>query len=182
MSKPKDVRVQQGSVESDPSISVVVLKNGPYLVNGTPPLHVQFIEQNAAGQSWSYRQGREFPIKDKTALCRCGHSHNKPYCDGTHTKVPVDLTETASFEPMLNGATEIDGPSHSLTDNERYCAFGRFCDNGEKIWDEVQIPGEDHAKLAVYMAHQCPGGAAAGVGSRHGGAGRTAACPQFIAA
>jgi CDGSH-type Zn-finger protein len=22
-----------------------------------------------------------------TALCRCGHSSNKPYCDGTHMKV-----------------------------------------------------------------------------------------------
>lgn len=158
MSKRNDASVQQGSVESDSSVSVVVLKNGPYMIHGTPPLHTQTIEQNSAGQSWSYRQGREYPVKDKTALCRCGHSHNKPYCDGTHAKVPVDLTETASFEPMLNAAQEIDGPTHSLTDNEKYCAFGRFCDNGERIWNEVQIAGEEHAKLATYMAHQCPAG------------------------
>jgi CDGSH-type Zn-finger protein/uncharacterized Fe-S cluster protein YjdI len=24
---------------------------------------------------------------ERTALCRCGHSSNKPYCDGTHAKV-----------------------------------------------------------------------------------------------
>ena len=158
MSDPANPPVQQGSTQSDPSIVVVVLKNGPYLVRGTPPLHLQTIEPNAKGQSWSYRQGTEFKVKDKTALCRCGHSKSKPYCDGTHAKVPVDLEETATFEPMLNAAEEIDGPRYSLTDNERYCAFGRFCDNGERIWNEVQIAGDQHAELALYMAHQCPAG------------------------
>lgn len=150
--------VQQGSTESDPSISIVVLKNGPYVVRGTPPLHTQTIERNEQGQSWSYRQGRAFEVKDKTALCRCGQSRNKPYCDGTHAKVEVDLEETASFEPMLNGAQEIDGPRYALTDNEKYCAYARFCDNGERIWNEVQMSGEKHAELAIYMAHQCPSG------------------------
>jgi CDGSH-type Zn-finger protein len=31
--------------------------------------------------------GNEFPIapgKDVIALCRCGHSNNKPFCDGSH--------------------------------------------------------------------------------------------------
>lgn len=151
-------RVQPGSVETDPSISVEVTRNGPYIVHGTPPLHVQYIEPNAAGKSWSYRQGREFPLKDKTALCRCGHSRNKPFCDGSHAKVHVDLTETASFEPLLNEAEEIDGPTHSLTDNEHYCAFARFCDNGERIWNEIQMAGDKHVALATYMAHQCPAG------------------------
>jgi len=151
-------RVQPGSVESDPMMSIVVLENGPYIVHGSPPLHLQTIERNAAGQSWSYKDGRSFAVKDKTALCRCGQSRNKPYCDGTHAKVLVDLAETATFEPMLNGAEEIDGPTHALTDNERYCAYGRFCDNGERIWNEVQMPEEEHVKLATYMAHQCPAG------------------------
>lgn len=26
-------------------------------------------------------------IKENVALCRCGGSHNKPYCDGTHLKI-----------------------------------------------------------------------------------------------
>lgn len=158
MTNESTVPVQPGSVESDPSICVVVVENGPYLVRGAPPLHLQTIERNEQGHSWSYRDGRGFAVKDKTALCRCGHSKKKPYCDGTHAKVDCDLTETAPFEPMLNGATEIDGPRYALTDNEQYCAYARFCDNGERIWNEVQMAGDDHAQLAIYMAHQCPAG------------------------
>ncbi|MNY58218.1 Iron-binding zinc finger CDGSH type [compost metagenome] len=51
---------------------VEVLKNGPLLIYGT--LKVRD------------RDGNE-SIKNKTtAFCRCGGSHNKPYCDGSHVK------------------------------------------------------------------------------------------------
>jgi CDGSH-type Zn-finger protein len=158
MTKSTKVTVQPGSVESDPSVYVEVSENGPYIVHGAVPLHLETIEPNERGNSWSYKQGRELAAKDGTALCRCGHSKNKPYCDGSHVRAGVDLTETATFRPMLEGAEEIDGPQYSLTDNEAYCAFARFCDNGQRIWNEVQMPGEEHSKLATYMAHQCPAG------------------------
>lgn len=31
--------------------------------------------------------GRTLGRTQKTALCRCGHSNKKPYCDGTHSKI-----------------------------------------------------------------------------------------------
>ncbi|MGC8648705.1 MAG: CDGSH iron-sulfur domain-containing protein [Candidatus Micrarchaeia archaeon] len=31
--------------------------------------------------------------KTKFALCRCGHSANKPYCDGTHKKINFQADE-----------------------------------------------------------------------------------------
>ncbi len=51
---------------------VEVLPNGPLLIYGT--LKVTDKDGNTA-------------IKNKTtAFCRCGHSQNKPYCDGAHIK------------------------------------------------------------------------------------------------
>jgi CDGSH-type Zn-finger protein len=34
-------------------------------------------------------EGREFGLGGRTAisLCRCGHSQNKPFCDGSHRQV-----------------------------------------------------------------------------------------------
>ena len=52
---------------------IEVLQNGPLLVFGT--LKVTNID------------GSSEVKKKTTAFCRCGSSNNKPYCDGTHTKV-----------------------------------------------------------------------------------------------
>ncbi len=39
--------------------------------------------------------------KVKVALCRCGHSNKKPYCDGTHAKVGFRADEKIAFELEL---------------------------------------------------------------------------------
>lgn len=54
-------------------VTVQTLKNGPLLVKG--PVQIQ----DAAGNP--------VPAKDATgtvALCRCGQSKTKPFCDGSH--------------------------------------------------------------------------------------------------
>ncbi len=51
---------------------IKVRDNGPYLVSG----EVRLVDAS----------GNAFTTQETFALCRCGHSANKPFCDGTHSR------------------------------------------------------------------------------------------------
>ena len=134
-------------------------KNGPYLVSGGIPLAKQIIGIDAAGYSYEWREGKKYPSKDNYALCRCGQSKNKPFCDGTHTQVHFDGTETASREPYLEQAKRISGPELELTDARELCALARFCERAGGIWNLVEKPDTPEAKgIAIEEARNCPSG------------------------
>jgi len=150
--------VQQGTTPAPDNVWIKISAGGPYIVHGAPPVQVAIIGVDEKGTSTEYVKGKAFASKEGMALCRCGHSKNAPFCDGSHLKAAVDLTETASFEPMLNEATEIDGPALALTDNEKFCAYGRFCDAANRVWNEVQMTGAAHERNTIHMTTHCPGG------------------------
>lgn len=64
--------------------TITISRDGPYPVDGVVPLVEQHIVVNAAGESIDVREGRSYPAQASCALCRCGRSANKPFCDGSH--------------------------------------------------------------------------------------------------
>ena len=63
-------------------VTIRVLKNGPYLVQGD----VELLDS----------EGNRIEVeRDSCALCRCGASTKKPFCDGTHSKIGFQAAETA---------------------------------------------------------------------------------------
>jgi CDGSH-type Zn-finger protein len=140
-------------------VKVVVTKDGPYLVSGSIPLAKQTIVSDAAGDSLEWRESEPLPAQASYALCRCGHSKNKPYCDGAHSKVGFDGTETASREPYLKQAQLTQGPSLSLTDAEVLCAFARFCDPNGQVWNQVEQTDDPKVNsMFVRQVNNCPSG------------------------
>jgi len=138
---------------------IEVTRDGPYLVSGGLPLSEQWIVTNAEGDSLEYREGVKFPTPPQYALCRCGQSANKPFCDGSHAKVRFNGTETAGHEPYLEQAKMIDGPTLQLTDQDKLCAFARFCDPKGRIWNLVkQTDNPAIEKIVKHEAGHCPAG------------------------
>jgi CDGSH-type Zn-finger protein len=75
-------RRQQGGLEKMAEVRIQTLKDGPYEVNGVVHLHDS---KNAP-----------FTLtEDPIYLCRCGHSANKPFCDGSHKRVGFRSEEPA---------------------------------------------------------------------------------------
>jgi len=117
------------------------------------------MDRNAAGESLDYREGKTYPTSQQYALCRCGQSGNKPFCDGTHKKVSFHGEETASRVPYSERAQSIEGPTMLLTDVENLCAFARFCDPKGQVWNLVQqADTPETRKLVEHEAGHCPSG------------------------
>jgi CDGSH-type Zn-finger protein len=138
---------------------VQISKNGPYIVSGDIPLSKEIIGANADGESVKWEQKQKYPSQRQYTLCRCGHSANKPFCDGSHARVGFDGKETASRQPYLEQAKVIQGPTMSLTDVESLCAFARFCDPHGGVWSLVNATDNPAAnKHFVSQACDCPSG------------------------
>lgn len=69
-------------------------RNGPYLIRG------EFTLTDQEGRAIETRRGT-------IALCRCGRSRTKPFCDGTHKAIGFQAASEAegrSPAPSSNGS------------------------------------------------------------------------------
>ena len=65
--------------------------NGPYLIQG----NITLIDA----------EGNAYEASDTIALCRCGHSSTKPFCDGTHKKSNFAAMNRARPHALVSSTT-----------------------------------------------------------------------------
>lgn len=84
--------------------SITPIEDGPYRVRGA----IQVVGAD----------GEPYPVRERQTLCRCGHSRNKPFCDGSHwyagfrDPLPPEMDNTPSLYDWLGG---IDALEHLTT-------------------------------------------------------------------
>lgn len=66
--------------KNEKNATITVMPNGPFIIEG----RFKLIDKDKK-ESW---------LDGKIALCRCGQSKNKPFCDGIHRK--INFTDTES--------------------------------------------------------------------------------------
>lgn len=117
----------QGRTKEKPKISP--LRNGPfYLLNDMEPKVVENL-QNYKGEPLSTVGG--------VALCRCGASNNKPFCDGTHIAIGFSSENKAATindsnkreHPIKDKRKDYVGKEITIHDNRRICSHAAECVN-----------------------------------------------------
>jgi CDGSH-type Zn-finger protein len=143
----------------DGVMKITVSKNGPYIVTGGIPLIVAEICNDNEGYCRTWKIVNRYPVKEEYALCRCGYSENRPFCDGTHAKVRFNGTETAGAEVYLRHPRITNGPMLELTDYENLCVHARFCMRAGGIWNLTEQSNVPEARdTAIEEASNCPSG------------------------
>ncbi len=123
-------------------------ENGPYIVKGVKTL---------TGPT-----GDRVETKAVFALCRCGGSANKPFCDGTHSK------NGFSSERVADGSggrrESYAGGGITIHDNRSICAHAGICtDTLNSVWRMKEEPWIDpdgaEPSAIIETIQRCPSGA-----------------------
>ncbi|HEU5447340.1 MAG TPA: CDGSH iron-sulfur domain-containing protein [Nitrososphaeraceae archaeon] len=141
---------------------ILPLPNGPYyLINDMQP-KVVYNLQNFKGEPLSTTVG--------TALCRCGGSKNKPFCDGTHNVIRFSSAnktlENDDIKKIVIKDKRRDYPGKEITvhDNRKICSHAAECVNnlssvfklGSRPWIN---PDASKMNDIVEVVRRCPSGA-----------------------
>ncbi len=128
--------------------SITPSPNGPYLVKDLQTL------QNS--------QGEQLETQPTFALCRCGGSKKKPFCDGTHAKIGFsDKKEERRTEDRRHDYT---GEVITVHDNRGICAHASLCSDGLSAVFQLEHepwidPDAAQAEEIIAIVKSCPSGA-----------------------
>ena len=133
------------SSEKKPTITPA--PDGPYLVKDL---------ENFANQKGPIE------TRETMALCRCGGSANKPFCDGTHAKIGFS---SAKLDGRMEDKREnYQGKEITIHDNRSICAHAGRCTDGLaavfRFKEEPRIhPDAASADEIIATIQKCPSGA-----------------------
>ena len=143
--------------------TITVRPKGSYLVRGEIPLVRKSQVMSGHGEPLSWKDEGAISAPSDYRLCRCGQSKSKPFCDGAHTLVEFDGTESADTGPISARSTIRRSAKIFIQDEHSICVHSGFCkDRISDIW-KMRHDSEDPQVLAriIDKIDNCPSGALA---------------------
>ena len=140
---------------------ITVRPNGPYIVRGGIPLVRKTPVMSEHGEPLTWKKEGVLSTESVYSLCRCGQSSTKPFCDGTHTLVEFDGTETADPGPIADREVSYEGEKIIVKDDRSLCTHAGFCGNRvTNIWKMVRQADDTQVRAQIMaMVERCPSGA-----------------------
>lgn len=129
-------------------ISITTALDGPLIIK-----NLEFITE---------ANGKLFPIKRVTAICRCGASGDKPFCDGTHGKIAWKSKKSQGRQKR-----QLDtyiGKRIEIHDDRGICSHAGYCTDGlPKVFQMGVEPwinaDAESVESIIATIRKCPSGA-----------------------
>jgi len=139
---------------------IVVLRDGPYVVYGDVPLVRKRKIVSEANDAIAWQKTEVLDTEETYALCRCGQSSTKPFCDGTHARVGFDGTETADARPTAARRRVLDGHGIIVRRDGPLCMHAAFCVGRVERIPAMLEGAEDSDVRArvIALIDRCPSG------------------------
>ena len=141
---------------------IEVFENGPFILRGNIPVVRKTQVVTEYGEPITWKKGPTLEQgPDDDALCRCGHSHRKPFCDGTHCEIEFDGTETADPRPTTERRVRIPGGKQIIVRRDySLCMEAGFCGNRFGTVDTMldQVDDPNVLSQVIAMIERCPSG------------------------
>lgn len=142
---------------------IVIVKNGPYVVEGDVPLISKTQVVSELGEPLAWRKDGEIAVSPgEYRLCRCGKSSNRPFCDGAHEKIEFDGTETADTAMAETRKSMIPRGTGIIVEKDAsLCMLSGYCEFSDVGLSRLVTATQDTKMRSLVMAmiERCPSGA-----------------------
>ncbi len=143
------------------AVSITSQAGGSLVVRGGVPVVRKRPVHSEHGEPLAWQTSEELTDKANYALCRCGQSADKPFCDGAHIEGGWEGVDTADDSTFDDRAKELGGTGITVRDDRSICVHAGYCGNRlTNIWKQIAHTDDSITRLAVINeVEKCPSGA-----------------------